>query len=104
MKENLRNRQGRYAAECTFCDCPDGCGCDGEGCACGTKKKLKGVELRKVMLLESVEQGHRMTKAQYAFCLDVLAPTGLIDVSGTWKLTSSGKARLDANRDWFLRV
>lgn len=33
----LRTRKGKYAAECTFCYCPDGCACEGD-CACGHMK------------------------------------------------------------------
>lgn len=33
----IRNRKGRYVAECEYCCCPEGCACEGD-CACGTKK------------------------------------------------------------------
>jgi hypothetical protein len=39
----LRDR-GRYVAECAFCECPVGCACDGEGCACGTRKPRVSLE------------------------------------------------------------
>lgn len=37
----LRARDGHYVAECKFCECPDGCACDGEGCSCGTSKTVR---------------------------------------------------------------
>ena len=37
----LRDRKGRLVKECAFCNCPDGCACDGEGCACGTSKAVR---------------------------------------------------------------
>jgi hypothetical protein len=40
---NIRSTSGRYAKECAFCECPDGCGCfcTGEACPCGSVKEGK---------------------------------------------------------------
>lgn len=43
----LRSRKGQYVAECAFCECPDGCACDGHGCPCGTTKAPKKSRAKK---------------------------------------------------------
>jgi len=37
-KSMIRSRKGQYVKECLYCSCPDGCGCEGQGCPCGFLK------------------------------------------------------------------